>query len=56
MHTMWKSGNLWVVGFYPTGEDDWMPIRDFPLSEEREALEMVSFLNGGEMPRWWRPV
>jgi hypothetical protein len=54
MHTLRKSEDLWTVGFSAGGER-WLPIRDFPLTEEREALEMVSFLNGGEMPRWWRP-
>jgi hypothetical protein len=55
MHTIRQSGNLWTVGFSAGGER-WLPIRDFPATEEREALEMVSFLNGGEMPRWWRPL
>ena len=36
--------NLWTVGFYkPDG--DWEPQKDFPT--EREAMEVVHYLNGG---------
>jgi hypothetical protein len=53
MHAIRKSEDgLWTVGFWEYTRCDWNPIRDF--NDEREALEMVSFLNGGEMPRWWR--
>jgi hypothetical protein len=54
MHTLRRSSRdqLWTVGFESVNDGKWVAIDDFP--DKQQAIELVSFLNGGEMPRWWR--
>jgi hypothetical protein len=52
MYTIRRSEDLWTVGI-DTGDDQvdvWLPLYDCGTAVE--AMELISFLNGGERPAW----
>jgi len=53
IHTVVKSRNeeLWTVGYYRPGSNEWTPIHDFNKYET--AIRFVNFLNGGEGSNDW---